>query len=145
MIYLEFRQETEDIDYTARLEGDMGDFVSAVRGIIRDLDLSVEPAGPGDFIPLPRGWEDRSQFVGRFGSLDVFTFDPLSTALAKIERGSDRDIRDALALIRTRRVSVSQLKAGFEEILPRLERESVRVDDEDFRRKVEAFIRLVSD
>lgn len=142
MVYAGIRAETEDVDYLAQIEGDHQAFVSAIRSLIRDLNISVEPAHPGDFIPLPSGWADRSQFIGRYGNLDVFTFDPISTVLAKIERGSNRDIHDALALVRLGRVDVGELQAAFEEIAPRLETESLRVDERDFRRKLDAFLAI---
>lgn len=142
MVFAGFRGQTEDIDYTVQLEGDHQGFTAAVRSLIRELNISVEPAGPGDFIPLPGGWEERSRFIGRYGQLDVYTFDPVSTALAKIERGSSRDIDDVLALLRRGIVSISELQTAFDEIVPRLETESLRVDESDFRRKFEALLRL---
>jgi hypothetical protein len=145
MVFTGFRGETEDIDYTVQLEGDHQDFVLAIRSLIRELHISVEPAGPGDFIPLPTGWEERSRFVGRYGLLDVYTFDPVSTALSKIERGSSRDIDDVLALIREGIVSVAELRRAFDEILPRLETESLRVDEADFQHKFESVMRLAAE
>ena len=144
MVYAGFRRQTEDINYTVRLEGDDQEFVVAVRSLIRELNISVEQAGPGDFIPLPGGWEERSRFIGRYGQLDVYTFDPISTALSKIERGSSRDIEDVLALLRERIILMSELRAAFEEILPRLETESLRVDESDFRRKFEGLRQLAA-
>jgi hypothetical protein len=142
MVFMGFRARTEDIDYVAQLAGDHGEFVAALRSIIRELDVSIEPAGPGDFIPLPREWEDRSRFMGRYGRIDVFTFDPISTALSKIERGASKDIDDALMLVRRGLVTLSELSAAFEEILPRLEQESLQVDPDDFQRKFQAFVSL---
>lgn len=145
MVYAGFRGQTEDIDYTVQLEGDHQEFVVAVRSLIRDLHISVEPAGPGDFIPLPGGWDERSRFIGRYGRLDVFTFDPVSTALSKIERGSSRDIDDVLALLRRGTIDLQELRAAFEEIVPRLETESLRVDEADFRRKFFGLLRLAGE
>lgn len=142
MVYAGFRGQTEDIGYMIRLEGDHQEFTSAVRALIRELNLSVEPAGPADFFPLPSGWEERSQFIGRYGRLDVFTLDPVSATLGKIERGSNRDIQDALSLVRSGIVELPEPTAAFEEVVPRLERESLRVDEADFRRKLEAFLAL---
>lgn len=113
-----------------------------MRTLIRELKISVEPAGPGDFIPLPGGWQDRSRFIGRYGNLDVFTFDPVATALAKIERGSSQDIDDVLNMLGAGLLSLDQITAAFAEIAPRLETESLRVDEEDFRRKLLAFTGL---
>lgn len=143
MVQAGFRTQTEDIDYTVQLDGDDETFTRAVRSLIRELRISVEPAGPGDFIPLPKGWEERSRFIGRYGSLDVYAFDAVSTALSKIERGSRRDIDDVLELLREGIVTGDELEAAFEEILPRLDRESLRVDEDDFRRKYEALLQLV--
>src|SRR5947209_4658689 len=52
MVYTGFRGPTEDIGYIVQLEGEDQEFVAAVRSLIRDLNISVEQAGPGDFIPL---------------------------------------------------------------------------------------------
>ena len=145
MVYAGFRIQTEDIGYTVQLEGDDQEFTAAVRSLIRELHISVEPAGPGDFIPLPTGREDRGRFIGRYGQLDVYTFDPISTALSKIERGSSRDIDDVLALLGRGLVSLPELQVAFEAILPRLENESLRVDEVDFRRKFEGFLQLVEE
>jgi len=140
MVFLGFREQTEDIDYTVELEGDSQEFTGVLRSLIRDLDVSLEPAGPGDFIPLPKGWQDRSRHVGRFGHLDVFAMDPVATVLSKVERGLSRDIGDALALVKSGMADVTDLSAAFDDVAARLERESVRVDEADFRRKYEAFL-----
>jgi hypothetical protein len=145
MVFAGFRGQTEVIDYTVQLEGDHQEFTAAVRLLIRELNMSVEPAGLGDFIPLPGGLEERSRFVSRYGRLDVYTFDPVSTALSKIERGSSRDVDDVLALLDRGIVSVPQLQKAFEAILPRLETESLRVDEYDFRRKFEGLLRLAGE
>jgi hypothetical protein len=74
------------------------------------------------------------------GGLAVYAFDPLSTALAKIERGQERDIDDVLALVQTGVLSLDQIVQAFEEIAPRIETEALpRITEQDFRRKVEAF------
>lgn len=142
MVHAGFRQQTEDIDYMVQLEDEREDFITTVRSLIRSMNLSVEPVGPGDFIPLPQGWEERSHFVGRYGRLDVFTFDPISTALSKIERGASRDVDDVLALLRHKVITLGELRSGLEDILPRLDTESLRVDETDFRYKFEEFAKL---
>lgn len=143
MVYDGLRTQTQDVDYTVQMNAaDEQDFIAAMVRLKRDLNLNVEPASPGDFIPLPQGWQERSRFLGRYGSLDVFAFDPIATALSKIARGLQRDIDDVLALLAAGRITLAALAAAFEEIVPRLERESVRVDEDDFRRKFAAFTDL---
>lgn len=93
MVYARFHAQTEDIDYTVQLDGDDQEFTAAVRSVIRELSIIVEPAGPADFIPLPTGWQERSRYIGRFGRLYVYIFEPISTALPKIEHASSRGYR----------------------------------------------------
>jgi hypothetical protein len=49
-----------------------------------------------------------------------------------------------LALLHAGRLELAQLTAAFEEIAPRLEAESLRVDEADFRRKLTAFLELAA-
>ena len=53
----------------------------------------------GHLIPLPSGYETRFQFLGRYGKLEVFHFDPYSMALSKIERATAEDFSDVLSLL----------------------------------------------
>ena len=87
---------------------------------------------------MPAGYENRHEFVGRFGSLDVFHFDLYSTALSKIERGRVQDIEDVLALLRAGRIKWDRLKELFDEILPRMGKESLRQDPVEFGQNFEA-------
>ena len=64
---------------------------------------------------MPAGWRERSIFVGRYGTLDIFHFDLYSVALSKIERGTERDFQDVVALIATAVSTVQRLDAAFHE------------------------------
>jgi len=86
---------------------------------------------------LPNGYRERSIFIKRFGSLDVFHFDLYSTALSKIERGRDEDFSDVLMLLKAGHLDMDQLMAYFQEILPRIETHSLRGDAVEFRRMFE--------
>ena len=89
------------------------------------------------FIPLPVGSESRHQFVGRFGNLDVFRFDPYSTALCKIERGRTQDFEDVLNLRDAGRIDWARLEGCFQDVLPRFGTQSLKQDprvfEENFR------------
>jgi sugar phosphate isomerase/epimerase len=143
LVYQGFRPRTVDIDYRVDLgEGDDTLFIRALRAAQKVVPVNVEPASPADFIPLPAGWRERCRFLAQEGGLAICAFDPVSTALAKIERGHERDIDDVLALCRAGVIGVEQIVAAFEEIAPRIETEALpRITEEDFRRKVEAFVR----
>lgn len=146
LVYQGYRPRTEDVDYRVELTaGDHGQFVEALRETQRHVSLNVEPASPADFIPLPQGWRNRSPFLVQEGGLAIYAFDPLSTALAKIERGQERDIDDVRALVRSGAVTLQQIVEGFNEIAPRIGREALpRVHEDDFRRKVNAVVQLLT-
>ncbi len=110
---------TEDID----LKLDVAD-EQAVEDAIRQLkvksSVNVELASPADFIPLPPNWESMSSYVGRYGGLDVFYFDWITLALAKIERGSSRDLHDVALLQQNGLIQRDDLEAAFQAIQPQL-------------------------
>jgi len=82
----------------------------------------VELAFPGHFVPMPGGWEDRSAFVERVGAVTFRNVDFYAQALAKLERGHDRDLADVEAMISLELVDPERLRAFFTEIEPDLYR-----------------------
>jgi hypothetical protein len=143
MVYEGFRGQTLDIDIAFEVSSDdHGAFIRAVRDLKEELWLNVEEASPGDFIPLPAGHRDRSRFIGRYGQLDVFHFDLYSMALSKIERGTEEDFSDVLALLRSKQIDWETLTGCFAEILPRVGTASLRQDPEEFQRKFDALKRM---
>lgn len=143
MVYEGFRAQTLDIDLTFDVRAeDHADFIRTVRNLKNELDLNVEEASPGDFIPLPPGHEHRAQYIGRYGQLEVFHFDLYSTALSKIERGTEEDYADVLALLRNGRIDAGQLRSSFEQILPDFETASLRGDPDEFQRKFDALVEM---
>ncbi len=67
----------------------------------------------------------------------------MTTALAKIERGASRDVEDVLLLVAHHELQPEDLRTAFEDVVSRLSTESLRVDEEDYRRKFEALWRLI--
>ena len=139
VVFAGYRSQTLDVDLTFETEpADEAPFLQAIRELKDTLSINVEQVSPADFIPLPAGWRDRSQFVGRFGNLDVFHFDLYSTVLSKIERGSEQDFADTLALLRAGQIEWASLKNCYNEILPQFGTRSLKQDPEEFQRKFEA-------
>ncbi len=143
LVWEGLRLQTIDIDiaYDLAIE-DAAEFVRVVQGLKRELSINVEEASPGDFIPLPGGYRERSRFIGRYGALEVFHFDPYSMALSKIERGRDEDLSDVVLLLKSGHIHMSQLTAYFEEILPQVETYSLKSDPVEFQRKFAALQQL---
>jgi hypothetical protein len=75
------------------------------------------------------------QQLGRHFPKDVFHFDLYSTALSKIERGTENDFADVLMLLQTGRLDGEMLQNCFREILPRYATESLKQDPVEFQRK----------
>ncbi len=110
---------TMDID-VAIDASDEDEMVTAIRRIVEQMQINVEFASPGDFIPLPTQWMAQARFVGRYGAVDVFYFDFYSLALSKISRGNDRDLIDVKLLLQQKIITLEELDAAYHEILPRV-------------------------
>jgi hypothetical protein len=121
MVYEGLRRTTVDIDLGIEVDpAQHSSLMSAVARLKDRLGINVEEASPGDFIPLPAGWRDRSPYVGRFGQTDVFHFDPVSMALSKLGRGYEQDLEDVRALLAAGLLTADALEVGWQEIAPQL-------------------------
>jgi hypothetical protein len=110
---------TQDIDVQVGGANE-GDLIVAIQQLIQQMQINVEFASPGDFMPLPSQWEAHVRYVGRYGQIDVFYFDFYSIALSKIERGNDRDIADVKLLVQQGIITLSELDAAYQEVLAQL-------------------------
>ncbi len=63
---------------------------------------------------------------------NVFHFDPHSTALSKVARGTEEDLNDVLALLRTGRLELASLERYYQEIRPQLAAKNLRQDPKEF-------------
>lgn len=136
LVFEGFRTQTLDVDLTFDVdERDHGEFIRVVRALKDELAINVEEASPGDFIPLPEGYQNRAHYVGRFGNLDVYHFDVYSVALSKIERGRDADFADVTALLEAGWLDFHTLKSYFAEIIPQVGERSLKQDPVEFERK----------
>ncbi len=83
-------RETLDIDYTTDLSSEnRKEFDDVIKQVASQLKLDVEPVPLEEFIPLPPNSDSRRRFIGQYGNIDVYVFDPYSIALSKIVRGFD--------------------------------------------------------
>ncbi len=129
-----WREATVDIDL--RFEPEAEELLRALPALKERLGVSVELASPADFIPPLPGWQERSPFLFREGSVEVFHFDLYSQALAKIERGFELDLADVRAMLGRGLVEVGRLREFYEAIEPELYRYPA-IDPAAFRGKVE--------
>lgn len=132
-----WRAMTVDIDLQS--DPEPAGFFEAIHALKEQLEINIELACPADFIPALPGWRERSIFIARHGRLDFYHYDFYSQALAKIERGHDRDLGDVQRMIEAGLVGRENLGGFFEDIRPALLRFPA-IDPAAFSRKVAAFI-----
>jgi hypothetical protein len=134
-VLLGWREATIDVDL--RLVPELDEVLRAIPEIKNELQINIELASPGDFIPLPEGSDERAIHVGREGRLTFRHVDPYAQALAKIERGHARDVEDVAAMGRLGLIESELLLELFAQIENQLYRFPA-VDAPSFRTAVES-------
>ena len=129
MVWRGLRGSTKDVDIAYEVDPRHHDaWIRCLQKLKESLRVSIEEAGPGDFIPLPPGHESRASHVGRFGAIDAYLFDPYSVALSKLERGHVQDLADVRELLGGGVVLAAELRRLCEAILPAYRTRSLRSD-----------------
>jgi Nucleotidyltransferase of unknown function (DUF6036) len=132
---LEFmRATTIDVDLEVRPESDQ--LLRAIPRLKEDLEINVELASPGHFIPELPGWEERSPLIAREGVLSFHHYDFYAQALAKIERGHARDVVDVREMHARHLIDPARLAEFFAAIEPQLYRYPA-IDPGTFRKALE--------
>jgi hypothetical protein len=129
-----WRDTTIDVDL--KIIPDSDEVFRALPALKESLQLNVELASPDLFIPALPGWENRSIWISREGRIDWYHYDPYGQALAKIERGHERDLGDVRELIHRGLVEPSELRKLFLHIVPGLIRYPA-IDPAAFTQKVD--------
>ena len=136
-VLLGWRQSTIDIDL--KLVPELNELLRALPQLKESLEINVELASPDDFIPPLPGWEERSGFIRREGTIDFFHYDFYAQALAKIERGHSTDMLDVRQMIEQGLVESSRLLEFFSRIEDGLYKYPA-IDSKTFRRAVEEIV-----
>ena len=129
-----WRATTIDVDIKIVPESDR--LFRAIPQIKENLRVNVELASPLDFIPVPPGWEDRSPYISRAGTITYHHFDLYAQALAKVERGHAQDLEDVQEMTRRGLVEPTHALEYLSKIEPQLYRYPA-LDPASFRRAVE--------
>ena len=129
-----WRDTTIDVDI--KLIPDRDEILREIPRLKEALNLNIELAAPSDFIPLPKGWEDRSPLIRQEGKLSFHHFDPVAQALSKVERGHDQDIQDVREMISRGLVDPAEAQSQFKSIEANLYR-FPSIDPASFRKAVE--------
>lgn len=138
-VLLDWRDSTVDIDIKILPEDDR--VLRAIPALKERLDLNIELASPADFIPPLPGWEERSPFISREGTLSFHHYDFYAQCLAKIERDHRKDQADVRMMLESGLVEPRRLLELFEAIEGEIYRYPA-VDASSFRRAVESTVKL---
>ena len=130
-----WRATTVDLDIKIVPERDS--LFRAIPQLKDKLEVNVELASPSDFIPELPGWQERSRFIVREGSIDFLHYDLYSQALAKLQRGHAKDLEDVREMIERDLVEPRKARELFDAIEEKLYRFPA-IDPASFRRRVEA-------
>jgi hypothetical protein len=105
-------RRTLDIDYTTEAPSEAEpQLQTTIDTLATEMRLELEAVPIGEFIPLPAEAHTRHRWVGQFGGLAVYIFDPYSIALSKVARGFEADLEDVLFLLRQNLIDLEQLAA----------------------------------
>jgi hypothetical protein len=140
-VLMGWRESTIDIDL--ELDRELEPLLRDIAALKESLQVNVELATPGHFIPEVPGWRERSALIAREGPLWFHHYDFYAQALAKIERGHARDELDVTAMVRSGVVDPSRLLPMFEQIAPELYRYPA-LDATTFRRAVTGAVARLS-
>lgn len=110
-------RQTVDIDYVVR-----EDFSTTLHTLLKEVasekGLPIEPVPIDEFVPVVPNANHRHIFIGTYGQLDVFLFDPYSIALSKLDRGLDTDMTDVHFLIEQGLVQTEMLSQVVDSAIP---------------------------
>jgi hypothetical protein len=133
-VLLQWRQSTIDVDL--KIEPERDEVLRAIPQLKDRLELNVELASPGDFIPELPAWRDRSPFIMREGTLSFHHYDFYSQALSKLERRHARDLDDVIQMHARGLIDPARLREFFVGIEPQLYRYPA-IDPRAFRAAVD--------
>jgi hypothetical protein len=136
-VMLGWRQSTVDIDLA--LDPERDELLRAIQSLKRELGVNVELVAPTDFVPAPPGSDVRAISIAREGRVTFRHADPYAQALAKLERGHQRDLEDVHELGRRALIEPDRLLELYEAVEPELYRYPA-VDPDTLRRAVETAV-----
>jgi hypothetical protein len=139
-VLLGWRSSTIDVDLKLIPETD--ELLKSLPALKERLQINIELASPGDFIPELPGWQERSRFIQQIGRLTFYHYDFYAQALAKIERSHGQDLRDVDELFANRLVEPHRLLELFFAIEDQIYRYP-DLDARSFRRAVERVVEEV--
>ena len=133
-----WRDTTIDVDL--KFDPEPEGVFDAIPKLKRELSINVELASPSDFIPALPDWRERCRFIGEYGRLQVYHYDFVSQALAKLERGHAKDLLDVEQLLKRELVRPGDLLSSVDAIRSQMNRYPA-IDPGTFVGRVKDFVK----
>ena len=134
-----WRPWTTHIEFASSVQkDDRASFNGCVARIANEMGINVTDEFPGEVIPLPAGYEDRSHDLSASLDLDFLSvrhFDPYSIAYRYIARGLEQDYQLVLAYLDNGWIREEEMGERLEDLLPSLNSETIQQDPAEFRRR----------
>lgn len=108
-------RRTMDLDFSLAVSETTKKLRNAMAAVADQLHVELEVITIEEFVPVPANASLRHKFVGQFGQIDVYVFDPYTLALSKLARGLETDIQDILFMLNHDLLESRQLMAFVEE------------------------------
>jgi hypothetical protein len=142
-----WREWTSQIEVTATVAGpDRPRFVSICEDVGEQLGVEAIDEFPGDVIPLPYGFDERTRPAGSGAGLTrhlrLYHFDPCSVAFRFIARGEEPDYHLVLMYLERSWLTVEEMDARLAELLPRFTARTIQQDPAEFRRKYDGLLQM---
>lgn len=119
LLLLGHSRPTFDIDYIGTdIPSLRNDLERLIQDIADELRMDVEAVPFQEMVPPLAGAAGRHVYVGQFGNLTVYIFDPLSIALSKLDRGSESDLEDIVFLLKRQLVTIPLLEQAVQDAIP---------------------------
>lgn len=144
LLFEGWRAWIEQIEFCATIPPrDRAAFDAAARDAARALGIAALNEAPGDLIPLPDGFEDRHRPLdGPTTHLRLYHFDPYSVAFRFIARGDEPDYHLVLAYLDHGWVTLEEMEARLNALLPRFSMETIAQDPAEFKRKYKGLLQM---
>ncbi len=134
-----WRPWTTHIEFASSVrKEDRTHFNESVVRIAKEMGISVTDEFPGEVIPLPAGFEDRSRDLSNpldLNFLSVRHFDPYSITYRYLARGLEQDYQLVLAYLDHGWISEEEMGERLEGLLPSLSFQTIQQDPAEFRRR----------
>ena len=136
------RRYTDRVDFCSSVDAaEREKFNSAVRSVAEQMSLKITDEFPGEVIPLPEGYDDRSRELSAETSLStegftVLHFDPYSVSYRFIARGSEPDYHVVLKFLEHDWMEETEVTDRLEKLLPEFSFDTIQQDPAEFRRRM---------